>query len=420
MTDSLITLRKYAETVYQRCDALALHSQSYTGMDRRYLTSEHAMANMQLVNWMEQSGMHTWLDAAGNQWGRYPAKDEDAPTLIMGSHIDTVPNGGKYDGILGVVLPVTLIEMLHADRIRLPFHLDIVAFGDEEGTRFNSTLLGSRAVAGNWQNEWFELTDAEGISLETALQRFGGAPQQIESASRKGNNLLGFIETHIEQGPVLEAENLPVGIVSGISGANRYTLKLKGQAGHAGTVPMNMRNDALVAAAEMITAIEEVAIETGVVATVGKLINLPNAVNVIPGEVQFSIDVRSELDARRDTAVEILRQVLNKIANRRKVEMEWRMTHTANAVECDPRFQYLLSEAIGRSQYRRLTLPSGAGHDAMAMANICSVGMLFIRCERGISHHPAEAVTVEDIEAGLKVLNQFIDLLSVDLQQQAS
>lgn len=405
----------YAEQVYARCDALALHSQSYEGMDRRYLTSEHKMANLQVKEWMEQANMLTWTDEAGNQWGRYKSNLPDAPTLIMGSHIDTVPNGGIYDGILGVLLPITLVESLAVDKVSLPFNLDIVAFGDEEGTRYGTTLLGSRAVTGNWQQHWNTLSDSEGVTIKEALEKFGGNLEEISNASRKGEKLLGFVETHIEQGPVLEAEDLPVGVVSGIAGANRYKLKLTGLAGHAGTVPMNMRNDALVAASEMIVAIEDVALETGVVATVGSITNKNNAVNVIPGDVEFTIDIRSEQDVRRDTAVEILRQVLNKIAIRRNVEMEWKMTHSAPAVKCDEQLQYMLCEAVSRAEYRRVTLTSGAGHDAMEMANICSTAILFVRCARGISHHPAESVDTGDIEVALRVLSHFVDIFAQEL-----
>ncbi len=406
---------QYAERIYARCDALALHSQSYEGMDRRYLTSEHAMANMQLCQWMQACGMSTWLDAAGNQWGRYAAKEDNAPTLIMGSHIDTVPNGGIYDGILGVLLPITLVEYLVADRISLPFHLDIVAFGDEEGTRFGTTLLGSRSVAGNWQSQWNDLVDPQGISLPQALKQFGCDVNKIPTASRLGENILGFVETHIEQGPVLEAENLPVGVVSGIAGANRYLIDVTGHAGHAGTVPMPMRSDALVAASEMIAAVEDTAKEMGVVATVGQIKCRPNAVNVIPGHVQFSLDIRSEIDARRDATVNILEQVVARIAQRRSVGIAWQMTHSAKAVLCDPKFQHLLSEAVRTTGYRQLSLSSGAGHDAMALADMCPVSMLFVRCEQGISHHPAESVMVEDIEAALRVLVHFIEIYCKEL-----
>lgn len=400
----------YAKQVYNRCDALALHSQSYEGMDRRYLTPEHSMANLQVAQWMEDAGMETWVDQAGNQWGKYAAADADAPSFLMGSHIDTVPNGGNYDGILGVLLPIGLVQYLKDNNIKLPFHLEIVAFGDEEGTRFGTTLLGSRAITGLWQQQWADLMDANGVSIKDALSNFGCNIEEVHKASRLNDKILGFLETHIEQGPVLEAEHLPVGNVSGIAGAKRFQLKVEGQAGHAGTVPMNMRQDALVASAEMIQAIEEVATELGVVATVGRLANYPNAVNVIPGNVEFSIDLRSENDGRRDSTIEILQQVLGQIAKKREVTIEWKMTHSAKAVACDPKLQHLVSSAISEAGYRPTTMPSGAGHDAMALADICPVAMLFVRCDKGISHHPAESVIQEDVEAALEVLANFIDL----------
>ena len=403
-----LNLSDYAQQVFSRCDALALHSQSYEGMDRRYLTPEHSMANLQVAQWMASAGMETWTDQAGNQWGRYAAADPDAKSFVMGSHIDTVPNGGIYDGILGIILPISLVQYLHDHNFRLPFNLEIVAFGDEEGTRFGTTLLGSRAITGLWQQQWSGLIDAQGVTIEDALKNFGCDIERIHEASRLNDKILGFLETHIEQGPVLEAEHLPVGIVSAIAGAKRFALKIQGDAGHAGTVPMNMRTDALVAAAEMIQAIEAVASELDVVATVGKITNYPNAVNVIPGEVQFTLDIRSEIDSRRDTVIEILQQVLGQISDKRKVTLDWKMTHSANAVACDAKLQHLVSNSISAAGYRQISLPSGAGHDAMALADICPIAMLFVRCEKGISHHPAESVLVEDIEAALKVLVNFV------------
>lgn len=404
----------YAEQVYKRCDALALHSQSYEGMDRRYLTEEHALANLQVSQWMGAAGMETWLDEAGNQWGKYPSDLPDAPSFLMGSHIDTVPNGGIYDGILGILIPISLVQYLHDNNIKLPFHLEVVAFGDEEGTRFGTTLLGSRAITGLWQEQWANLVDGNGVSIKQALESFGCDFEQIHKASRLKDRILGFLETHIEQGPVLEAEDLPVGNVSGIAGAKRFQISLKGQAGHAGTVPMNMRQDALVASAEMVQAIEEIATEVGVVATVGRLAAYPNAVNVIPGDVEFSLDIRSEIDTRRDTALNILQQVLAQIAHKRHVELSWKTTHSANAVACDPKLQHMISGAISEAGFRPTTMPSGAGHDAMALADICPVAMLFVRCDKGISHHPAESIIQEDVEAALEVLANFIDLYTHD------
>lgn len=406
----------YATQVFNRCDALALHSQSYEGMDRRYLTSEHSLANLQVAKWMENAGMETWTDQVGNQWGKYASDEDDAPSFLMGSHIDTVPNGGIYDGILGILLPVSLVQYLKDNDIKLPFHLEIVAFGDEEGTRFGTTLLGSRAITGLWQQQWANLMDATGVTIQEALKIFGCDIDKTHTASRLGDKIIGFLETHIEQGPVLEAENLPIGNVSGIAGAKRFQLKIKGMAGHAGTVPMHMRHDALVASAEMIQAIDEVATELGVVATVGRLANYPNAVNVIPGDVEFSLDIRSEIDSRRDATLDILKQVLEQIAQKRQVTLNWKMTHSANAVACDAKLQHLVSGAITDAGYRPTTMPSGAGHDAMALADICPVAMLFVRCDKGISHHPAESITIEDVEAAIQVLVNFIRLYTAEFE----
>lgn len=408
----MIDIALFARQVYERCDALALHSQSYEGMDRRYLTQEHSLANLQVAQWMELAGMTTWQDEAGNQWGRYESINKDAPVIIMGSHLDTVPNGGKYDGILGVLLPISLVQYLQENDIKLPFHLDIVGFGDEEGTRFNTTLLGSRAVTGNWQEEWAHITDSQGTSIAEAMNTFGLDIEEVHKANRSLENIHAFIEVHIEQGPVLESQDLAVGVVTAIAGARRFSIKIQGKAGHAGTVPMFMRQDALISSSKMIVAIENIANEHDVVATVGRIHSHPNAVNVIPGDVEFSIDVRSENDARRDAAVDHIRQTIEAICEERHTAMEWKEIHSATAVACEPGVQELLRNAIETAGLRSFSLPSGAGHDAMAMAEMCPVGMLFMRCKDGISHHPEEAINVEDIESTLVVLKQFIANLS--------
>jgi allantoate deiminase len=402
------TFSQYAKQVYQRCDDLAQFSQHPDHMDRRYLTPEHKKANQQVAIWMQEAGMETWLDEAGNQWGAYSSAAADAPTLMIGSHLDTVPNGGKYDGILGVLLPLGIIQYFHDNDITLPFHLELVGFGDEEGTRFGATLLGSRAVAGTWQESWATLTDENGIGLAKAMRDFDLDINQVCNSVRDNQKVSAFIEMHIEQGPVLEASHLPVGVVSGIAGAKRFNVQLKGQAGHAGTVPMDMRKDALAAAAQMILAIEAIAIEHLVVATVGSLVCLSGAVNVISGHTQFSLDIRSENDQLRDAALKQIEVTLSNIAHNRKVELTLEQTHHANAVLCDKGLQQQLSKAIEATDIEAKTLTSGAGHDTMAMSNICPVAMLFMRCEKGISHHPSEAVTIPDIAITMNVLKVFL------------
>lgn len=400
--------KTYAQQVYQRCDDLAQFSQHPDYMDRRYLTTEHKAANNQVANWMQQAGMKTWSDEAGNQWGSYNSATADAPTLVIGSHLDTVPNGGKYDGILGVLLPLGLVQYLYDNQIQLPFHLQIVGFGDEEGTRFGATLLGSHAIAGSWQQSWGSLTDNNGVTIATAMREFGLDINRIKNSERTSGEIAAFIEVHIEQGPVLEAHNLPVGVVTGIAGAKRFTIQLVGQAGHAGTVPMDMRQDAVAASAAMILAIEDIAKKHNVVATVGKLECLSGAVNVISGRTEFSLDIRSEYNQLRDTALNEIQHALLDIATHRNVQVDIKPTHHADAVLCDAGLQKQLAQAVKHSGIELLSLSSGAGHDTMAMANICPVGMLFMRCDKGISHHPAEAIKSPDIISTLKVLEQFL------------
>jgi len=397
----------YATLTYQRCQQLAQFSQDPLCMDRRYLTKEHQQANQQVMQWMQAAGMRSWQDEAGNQWGALHCHKPDSPTLVIGSHLDTVPNGGKYDGILGVLLPISLVQYFHDTGQSLPFNLQIVGFGDEEGTRFGATLLGSRAVAGTWQENWSMLVDLEGIGLPHAMRNFGLDINRIGHCKR-AQQIDAFIEIHIEQGPVLEANNLAVGVVSAIAGARRFKCTLTGFAGHAGTVPMHMRQDALAGAAEMIIAIETLAKVHHVVATVGKLTCLSGATNVISGKTEFSIDIRSENDDQRDQAFSAIEQSINAIAQARKLTLHITQTHIASAVACDTNLKQQLRQAIIKQGISDFTLSSGAGHDTMAMANICPVGMLFMRCDKGISHHPAEAIRTDDIEQTLAVLADFL------------
>ncbi|RDV27526.1 allantoate amidohydrolase [Alteromonas aestuariivivens] len=400
-----------AAQVMARCDELGNISQSLQHLDRRYLTEQHRHANQLVAHWMAETEMDSWVDAAGNVWGRYASDVPDAPRLILGSHLDTVPNGGRYDGMLGVVAPISLLAILKGQQVKLPFHVDVVGFGDEEGTRFGSTLLGSRALTGTWPDEWAKLTDSDGKSLAKALLEFGLDFSRIKEAAIAPAQLLGYVELHIEQGPVLEQQNLAVGVVSGIAGARRFEIALSGMAGHAGTVPMNMRQDALCAASEMILCVEQLAIQHALVATVGKISNRPNGVNVIAGNTSFSLDIRSESDALRDATVDEIFTCFQQIAQRRGVSLQIQQTHSAPAVLCSEFLQQNLRNAVAGCGYPVLTLPSGAGHDAMAMADICPVAMLFTRCHRGISHHPDEAIRQDDVAVSLQVLHRFLTQL---------
>ncbi|MFT6898745.1 MAG: allantoate deiminase [Paraglaciecola sp.] len=404
----MVNFNRYAVQAYERCELLANMSQDPTCVDRRYLTTEHQQVNQQVALWMQQAGMEVWQDGAGNQWGSYPSNTPNAKTVVIGSHLDTVPNSGKYDGILGVMTPLSLIQYFHDNQIALPYNLELVGFGDEEGTRFGATLLGSCAVAGTWQERWATLEDENGISLAQAMGDFGLDINHIQNAGRNDHNISSFIEFHIEQGPVLEDQDLAVGIVSGIAGANRFSINITGQAGHAGTVPMSMRKDALAASSEMVLAIERIASAQNIVATVGYLQCKSGAVNVICGETAFSLDIRSTDDELRDKAVGLIVDEITLIAKGRKVDIDITATHQAHAVRCDQQLQEKLANALQASGIKPYTLSSGAGHDTMAMANICPVAMLFMRCEKGISHNPAEAVSISDIAVATQVLAEFL------------
>jgi allantoate deiminase len=398
-----------ATQVMARCETLGDLSQDPQCLDRRYLTDEHKLANQLASGWMIEAGMTTWQDAVGNIWGRYASSVPNAPRLIIGSHLDTVPNGGKYDGMLGVVAAISLVAMFDGTQSRFPFHIDIVGFCDEEGTRFGTTLLGSRALTGQWQDSWRYLKDVDGISLEQAMANFGLNFDAIASAAISRTDILGYLELHIEQGPVLEQENLPVGVVSAIAGAKRFNLSVEGMAGHAGTVPMSMRVDALSAAAEMILSVEHISQHRpGVVATVGKIVNGPNGVNVISGRTTFSLDIRSEDDNLRDVVLAEILQSFEHIAHKRKVGLAVEQTHSAPAVHCDNNLKQALVDGVQASGISPRVLASGAGHDAMAMAEICPVAMLFTRCKGGISHHPLESITLDDVAASLSVLHKTI------------
>jgi allantoate deiminase len=330
---------------------------------------------------------------------------------MLGSHYDTVRDAGKWDGPLGLITAISCVAELHRGARRLPFAIEVTGFADEEGVRFASTLLGSRAVAGTFDESVLGAKDSRGISLREALSQFGLDPGHIGAAARSRAELLAYLELHIEQGPVLEGLNLPVGVVTAISGATRLAARLTGMAGHAGTVPMPLRRDALAGAAECIVAIEEFCRsgQSGLVGTVGYINAMPGATNVIPGQVSFTIDIRAPSDPHRKLAVAGIVRQIEDIARRRKLELQVDVTHENRTVPCAPWLKDQVSEAIAREGCRVFELPSGAGHDGMAMIDIADVAMLFVRCRDGISHHPDEHVDLGDVEAGARVLLRLIE-----------
>ena len=380
-------------------------------LTRLYLTPAHQAAIRMVRGWMEEAGMSTEVDAAANLVGRYPGQRPDAPALLLGSHIDTVRDAGHYDGNLGVIAAIEAVAALNAAGERLPFAIEVIAFGDEEGVRFPSKLTGSRAVAGTFEPQSLDITDQQGTHLEAALRAFGCDPAAIPSIARRRERVLGYVEVHIEQGPVLEEQKLPVGIVSAIAGASRFRIEVIGEAGHAGTVPMDLRKDALVAAAEMVMAVERRAhgaSEPALVATVGAIEAAPGAPNVIPGRAKFSLDIRAPVDADRFRAIEDLTTAFSTLAARRHVRVRVEKFYDEPAVTCDPGLVAQLEAAVERAGVTPLRLPSGAGHDGLAIAALCPIAMLFVRCKGGISHNPAESITIKDADVATGVLLDFL------------
>jgi allantoate deiminase len=392
-----------------RLEALAGFTEVPGELTRLYLSPAHKAAALQVKHWMARAGMAVTIDAVGNVVGRYEGTAPGLPALLLGSHIDTVRNAGRYDGTLGVVAAIQAVAELHASGERRPFAIEALAFGDEEGVRFPVTLTGSRAVAGTLDPAALDAEDANRVSVREALQQFGCNPFEIPDVPRRREDVLGYIELHIEQGPVLEAEGLPVGVVTAINGASRFLVDLTGEAGHAGTVPMALRKDALAAAAEMILAIERRGAATPeLVATVGLIEALPGAVNVIPGAARFTIDIRAPADGVRAEAIGDVESQLGAIAKQRGIGLAMRRTYDAPGATCAPWLVEGLEAAVARTGIRPRRLPSGAGHDGLAMVDLCPIGMLFVRCKGGISHNPVEEVAAEDAAAAVGVLLDFL------------
>ncbi len=402
--------------ILARVDRLAEISGEAGRLTRIFLSDEHKRANNLVMTWMETAGMDVRVDAIGNVIGRYEGDRPGLPALLLGSHLDTVRDAGRYDGMLGVVTAISCVDRLNRDGLRPPFAIEVVAFSDEEGVRFGAALLGSRALSGTFDSALLDKRDAEGISMREAMVAFGLDPACIARAARKRKDFLAYVELHIEQGPILEREGLSVGCVTSISGATRLRVTLSGQAGHAGTVPMSGRRDALAGSAEAILAVEqECSGMTGLVGTVGTIEARPGAGNVIPGNSIFSVDVRSPDDAIRSKTVARLSARFAEIAHRRNLEIDIERVHESPAAPCANWLMAQIRHAIAAEDINPIDLPSGAGHDAMAVHVLADIGMIFVRCAGGISHNPAEAVSLADAEAGAKVLLNFVKAFRPDI-----
>ena len=394
-----------------RCDLLgaAPYSDMEGGLYRGWLSPAFGAAQEAVAEWMEQAGMTVRRDAATNLIGRYEGC-EDGPALLIGSHIDSVRDGGRYDGALGVMLGIECVAGLHAAGRRLRFPIEVIAFGDEEGSRFPAAMLTSRALAGTLDDVAAMAVD-DGVTLAEALLSYGTAPERLAEARHAP--ALAYLEAHIEQGPVLEAAGHAVGTVTGIAAQLRYAVTVTGSAGHAGTTAMGLRRDALAGAAAMVLAVEAVAVAdaSDLVATVGAISASPGAANVIAGSVSFTIDVRSGDEARRDRAAEAILDAIMDVAEVRGLDVAIERIHDLPASPCDPVLMDLLDAATRAAGQPVHRLVSGAGHDAMILATLCPTAMLFLRCRGGISHNPAEYVDPADAAIAVRVMSGFIDLL---------
>lgn len=422
-----------AQRVMVRCGELARITESPGRIHRIYLSPEHSRANRLVAEWMRELGMRTWQDAAGNQLGRLePAvpthlgthvhRNKDARALLLGSHLDTVVDAGRFDGVLGVLMALEVVRLLRETREEgydtvfvSPFHfaLEVAAFSDEEGTRFGKALLGSSAVGGLWDDAWWALTEPSGVSLSEAFREFGLDPGRIRDATRRPDELVGYLEAHIEQGPELDRRGEPLAVVSSIAAARRFQLIIEGEARHAGGTPYDMRRDALLGASEAALAVERLCrTEHHITGTVGQFSVLPGAINVIPGMVRFSVDLRGEFADQRDRVWGDIANEIDSVTRRRGLRWEAAEVHNAAATVCAPGLQHVIHEgiraAVPHGTANPATLFSPAGHDAMAIAAVTEVGMLFLRNPDGISHHPNESVSVEDVALGLRAYTEAV------------
>jgi allantoate deiminase len=407
----------FQRTFEERIEALAALSESPDNLTRPSYTPSMRRANDLVASWMQAAGMTTREDSVGNLIGRYEGTQPNAKALLFGSHLDTVIDAGKYDGTLGVLLGLAVIEHFAKQDRKLPFALEVIAFADEEGLRFHLPYIGSRAFNGTLKRDQFALADEQGVSIAQAIEDFGGSA--IASSSRQADEFIGYIEAHIEQGPLLEAEEHPVGIVSAIAGQHRAQLTFIGEAGHAGTVPMRLRRDALLAAARFVERVSTIGNDVeGLVATVGQLQVFPGASNAVPGKVVLSLDVRHADDAVLYESVRSLFRDAGSIASLTDIRLDWKDISVSPSVACSPRLVELLSSSIEGKPL--LNMVSGAGHDAVQMAKVTDIAMLFVRCKGGISHNSLEFCASEDAEVALGVMIGAVEKLAESYQSSVS
>ena len=400
----------FGTLILELADRLAAHSEMTGGLTCTYLSPAHRAVAKELQGLMQQAGLDTTIDAVGNIIGRYRSSNASAKALIVGSHYDTVVNAGRYDGRLGILTALVVAEQLQRAGQALPFHLDVVAFAEEEGVRFSAPYIGSSAIAGRFDHALLQRSDARGMTLADALIGIGSKSEDIAALARQPQDLVGYLEVHIEQGPVLLNSNRPAGIVTAIAGGARHQVTVHGRAGHAGTVPMALRQDAAAAAAEIVLAVERrCSAEQGLVGTVGKLAVPGGAINVIPARCELTLDIRAGDDAMRDAAERDVRAEIAQIALRRGVAVDVDELSRTPAIACAPGLQALMAQALQGAGVEPFYLASGAGHDAVMFAGVTDIGMLFVRCGNGgISHNPAESLDPADAELAARAFQDFL------------
>ncbi|MFL5330618.1 MAG: allantoate amidohydrolase [Gemmataceae bacterium] len=402
-----MNLAPLADEVMSRCDALAGCSDEPGRLTRLFLGAGTRQAHELLRQWMKAANLGVRLDAVGNLIGRRTGTNTNGKIVLVGSHIDTVPNAGRYDGQLGILLGIAICEALKRKAFPRPF--DVIAFSEEEGVRYRKPYLGSAAIAGQFDAKWLDLQDESGKAVRQAIAEYGLDPKKIGASSYAPQNIAGYIEAHIEQGPLLESRDLSLGVVTGIVGQSRIWIRFVGRANHAGTTPIQMRHDALCAAAEFISGVETAAWRTSQLrATVGSMDVLPGAANVIPGTVRLSVDIRHADDHVRQRAVKELSEKAKQIAEARGLEVSIETAMDQAALLSDEKLTDRLAAVLQKSGRAGYRMVSGAGHDAVMMSRLCPTTMLFLRTPNGLSHHPDEAVRRDDVVAALQVLVEFV------------
>ncbi|HVU25992.1 MAG TPA: allantoate amidohydrolase [Opitutus sp.] len=402
-----------ARLLARRLDELGRVSDESGRLTRTFLSPAMERANLLVGGWMREAGLAVREDDVGNLIGRMESARPAAKTLLLGSHLDTVRNAGRFDGALGVLLPIVALAELRRRGVTLPFAVEVLGFSEEEAVRFSGAYIGSKAYCGRLRAADLKLRDGRGATLRDVIEAHAGRTFTLPPPAHRQSNLMGYFEVHIEQGPVLEAEGLAVGVVRAIASQTRGRLTFRGKAGHAGTTPMNLRRDALAGAAEFLLFAEKFArARTGLVATVGTVQVPAGAANVIPGEAIASLDVRHPSDGVCRSAVKRLVAEAQRIARRRGLAGEWRETMRHEATPCARDLTARLGESVKSVQGRSLALVSGAGHDAVVMAKLAPAAMLFVRCRDGLSHHPDEHATVADLEVALRVTVDFLERLA--------